>query len=202
MFISPRYKFVFLEVPRTGSHSVTNALTQLDPESPTALERRKQGWFYKYHDVQVPWELKDTYCIFAAHRNPYSRLWSYWKHRNATGNPEVFKTLSWERYVAWACDPHAVPEIQSAMPDVPVSELVECEGVDFWLRFETLDQSWIELGEHLDLNLPRLKMANASQPRIDYRDAYNADLAGKVFERFREDFQQFHYAENSWRRTT
>lgn len=39
MFVSHRYQFVFLEIPRTGTHSITQALYEMDPQSPT-LEKR------------------------------------------------------------------------------------------------------------------------------------------------------------------
>ena len=35
MFISHKFQLIYFEVPRTGSNSVTRALNELDPESPT-----------------------------------------------------------------------------------------------------------------------------------------------------------------------
>ena len=199
MFISSRHKLVFLEVPRTASRSVTNALTEFDPYAPSALARRSWGTSFAYHNFRVRSELVDDYLVVAAHRNPYCRLWSYWKHRRSSGNPKIFKTTSWERYVDWVCDPASVPEIKGAMLDLPISEMFDCKMVDFWLRFETLDRSWTELQERFNLDFPPLRHNNASQPIEIFREAFDAVLAEKVACRFSADFDRFGYARDSWK---
>ncbi len=199
MFISWHYEFVFLEVPRTGSRAVTNALTELDQAAPTAVARRKFGSSFEYHDFRVPAELAEAFFVFAAHRNPYSRLWSFWNHRHRSGNPAIFKRVSWERYVDWVCEPSSVPEIQGANRDRPISEMFDCEAVDFWLCFETLDRSWTELGERLNLELPPLQRRNASRQSGSFRSAFDAALADRVADRFSADFDRFHYERDSWK---
>ena len=198
MFISDRYQFVYLEVPRTGSRSVTEALTAFDPESPTVVARRESGVAYQYHDFAVPSELVRDYCVIAAHRNPFSRLWSYWNHRRASGNPEVLKTISWKRYVDWACEPKSVPELKKANRDLPISEMFDCNKVDFWLRFETFEKSWDELALHLDVKLPELKRTNSSNSAEGFQQAYDEDIAARVVKRYRADFDRFGYAVDSW----
>ena len=200
MFISDRYQIVYLEVPRTGSRSVTVALTAFDPESPTALARSESGTAYQYHDFRVPSELLRDYCVIAAHRNPYSRLWSYWNHRHKSGNPDVLKTISWRRYVDWACVPDSVPELKGANRDLPISEMFDCDKVDFWLCFETFQKSWDELAEHLEVKLPELKQTNSSNSVEGLQQAYDEALAERVYQRFRKDFVRFGYAADSWKR--
>lgn len=198
MFISHRYEFIFLEVPRTGTHSVSNLLYEIDPESPTAEQRLAGDPYFAYHDFRIPRELHG-YTIIAGHRNPYSRLWSYWKYRNRTGNPEMFKSVSWHEYVRWACNPEDVPRITGAIEDKPVTELLEGTRVDVWLRFDHLREDWRAVCARLGLPHTELEHINPSQKRGGFRSAYDAWLAGKVHKRFRADFETFGYSPDSWR---
>ncbi len=199
MFISWQYEFVYLEVPRTGSRAVTSALTELDPTAPHAVARRQFGMSFEYHDFRIPAEIVELFHVFAAHRNPYGRLWSFWNHRHRSGNPPIFKSVSWERYVDWVCQPDSVPEIRGATIDIPISEMFDCDAVDSWLCFETLDRSWAELGERLNLALPSLQRRNASRQTMGFQSAFNAAKAQRVATRFSADFDRFGYERDSWK---
>ncbi len=202
MFISDALKLVFFEVPRTGSNSVTAALNELDPEAPTAKTRSQRGVTFDYHVFMLPTDLPQAgYRLLAAHRNPYERLWSHWKFRNKYGNPPVFRTTSWERYVQWACDPSSAKEIRGAMLDVPICEMFDCDRVDNWLQFEDLEQSWLKLSKDMGIALPPLPLKHSSPIKGDFRDAYNHELASLVFTRFAADFERFGYDPDSWKRS-
>jgi len=199
MFISDKYKLVFFEVPRTGSNSVTAALGELDPDSPTMIARSQTSVTMDYHRFEIPDYAKD-YALIAAHRNPYERIWSHWKFRHRYGNPEVFRTTPWHRYVKWVCEPGSVPEIQNAMLDVPIIEMFDSGQVAHWLSFESLTESWQELAEGLDLDLPSLQVKQASSFMGDYRDAYDGELAAMIAKRFAQDFELFGYDVDSWKK--
>ena len=198
MFISHRYRLVFLEIQRTGSNSITHVLTQLDPDSPT-VESRKQNWAIGYHDLRVPDLARaENYSIIGAHRNPYSRLWSHWKHRHKIGNPAVFKTVSWQEYVDWTIEPATVARIQDAMLERSVCEMTKHCGVSHWLRFENLTEDWHKLSVMLNLPLLELPHVNASPTTADWGSAYDELSAARVYQRFKDDFDTFSYAEDSW----
>lgn len=199
MFISHLYRLVFLEVPRTASRSVSAALVELDPDAPTSRARREKGGSFDYHNFQVDPAYLNDYRVFAARRNPYDRLWSYWKHRRRTGNPAVFKTIPWRRYVEWACDPSTVPDIQGANHDIPITEMFDCSQVDFWLEYEALETSWRELAGLFELPLPALGHRNRSKASTGFGEAYDEVLAAMVSTRFAADFDRFGYSRGSWR---
>lgn len=199
MFISHHYRLVFLEVPRTASRSVSDALARLDPEAPTARARRRNGAAVDYHKVQVDAVYLDNYCVVASHRNPYHRLWSHWKHRHKNGNPEIFKAIAWPRYVEWACCPSAVPEIRGANHEMPITEMFDCRSVDFWLSYEELSRSWRELATQYGLPLPELSSTNQSEATPSFNDAYDDELAELVGARFAADFELFGYSRESWK---
>ncbi len=202
MFISDNYNFVFFEVPRTGSNSITQALIQLDPCSPTAVKRSETKSLANYHVFDIPDTLDNKqYKVIAAHRNPYERLWSHWKFRNRAGNPQIFKSISWETYVKWVCDPRSVPEIQGAILDVPITEMFDCDRVDFWIQFESLATHWSDLSGFLEVDLPALQHKQKSSDMGSFKHAYNKELAKVVADRFSSDFERFGYSKQSWKPT-
>jgi hypothetical protein len=199
MFISETYKLIFLEVPRTASISITEALTRMDPGSPTVKRRQEKGAMDGYHSFDLPDDTSSFPIIFATHRNPYDRVWSFWKHRHKWGNPEIFRSIPWPSYVRWVCDPLTVSEITGAMLDVPISEMFDCTRVSYWLRFESLRTSWQQFAADCNLPLPPLDWLNASIRLEDFRKAYNTGLAVMVAERFAADFKRFDYDVDSWK---
>jgi hypothetical protein len=199
MFVSEKFKLVFFEVPRTGSNSITAALSEFDPVSPTVIKRSQVNIMADYHSFGIPENLSKPYTLFATHRNPYERLWSFWKHRHHNGNPSIFRKTSWLKYVEWACDPSSVPEIKGAMLDVPISEMFDCDDVDRWLRFDSLVDTWQEFGEHYKLALPPLGVKQSSRDMGEMQDAYDQKTAEMVAQRFAQDFTRFNYSIDSWK---
>jgi hypothetical protein len=199
MFLSENYKLIYYEVPRTGSNSITQALATLDPESPTLAERKRHGGGWGYHYLRDE-ALKDpAYRLIAAHRNPYDRLWSFWKHRKLNGNPKIFTTVSWARYIDWVCDPSSAPELEETLPDVPISEMLDYSRVDFWLDFHHLQASWARLAQAMDIPVVPLKKVNASPNHGQMHMAYTEAMAERIAERFAQDFMNFGYSPDSWK---
>ena len=199
MFISEKHRFVFFEVPRTGSRSISDVLARFDPDSSTAVRRESDGSHIDYHNFSLG-ELKDSnYKVIATHRNPYERLWSFWKHRHKRGNPEIFKMISWPTYVDWVCSPEVVPELQGALQDIPITEMLDADRTDFWLDFARLDQSWLDLSAFLRVTLPALPKLNASSATLSPPAAYTETIAARISERFDKDFEFFGYDRDSWK---
>lgn len=202
MFISEKFNFVYFEVPRTGSNAITKALTKLDPESPTVQQRKETHKMDEYHYFSIP-EKSDNqtspYIVIAAHRNPYQRVWSFWKHRHYYGNPAIFRSTSWPRYLKWVCEPESVPEITGALLDVPITEMFDCDSVSYWLDFENLHESWQGLAKQYQLNLKTLEIDNASRYLGEFSQAFNEKTATKFAKRFAKDFERFGYDIDSWK---
>ena len=198
MFHSEKFKLVFLEVPRTSSFSITKALTSLDPTSPTVESRRTEGALKSYHDHRSPHWNDSSYRFVAGCRNPYDRLWSFWKHRSRWGNPEIFKTIGWAQYIDWVCDPESVNQIKNANLDIPIVEQFDCERIDLWLRFENLKHSWNELSALINTPLPVLELINTSSD-IQISPIYSRQDAERIFQRFEKDFEFFGYEKDSWK---
>ncbi len=200
MFISHTHKLLFFEVPRTGSRSITQALTRLDPRSPTAVVRAVKRNLYNYHVYeQSVVDKHPDYSLIAVHRNPYDRIRSHYKYRKQYGNPEGFKKLTFKQYLEWVCLGELPFEIGPAMIDKPICELLPFSQVNHWLAFETLNADWKTLSDTLDIKLPQLQCINSSHEEYSRGSVYDDDLANLVLKRFDSDFDQFDYNRDSWR---
>ncbi|MEO0436654.1 MAG: DUF5672 family protein [Pseudomonadota bacterium] len=199
MFLSHTFRLVYFEVPRTGSNSVSRLLGSLDPQSPTVVERSEAGAGASFHHLPENLLEQHDYRLIATHRNPFDRLWSFWKHRKQNGNPDSFKQLSWVDYVDWACNPNSSICVPNALRDIPIVEMVDPERVDFWLDFHNIEESWAQLSERCSLPTMKLPKINASPDHGPMQQAYSESLAALVIERFRADFEFFQYDTESWR---
>ena len=199
MFISHKHQLIYFEVPRTGSNSVTQTLNGLDPESPTVVGRELHGSYRDYHHFTEEAGKHPEYRLIAGHRNPYDRLWSFWKHRKQTGNPSAFRTISWARYIDWVCEPASSKEVAGALLDVPIAEMLDIAKVGFWLDFHRMEASWAQLCDELDVPLVALARVNVSPDHGEMQSAYTKGMAERVAKRFAEDFAYFGYGLDSWR---
>lgn len=199
MFVSHTHKLFFYEVPRTGSRSITQALTKLDPRSPTAVIRAVKRNLYHYHVFdQALIDRHPNYAVIAVHRNPFERIHSHYKYRKQYGNPDELKRFSFEEYVRWVCEAELPFEIGPAMLDKPICELLPYASVDHWLAYDQLNADWQLVRETLQIDLPELPHINQSNSGINANSVYTPKLASMIVNRFAEDFSQFSYATNSW----
>ena len=199
MFVSHTYKLLFFEVPRTGSRSITKALTQLDPRSPTAVIRAVKKNLYHYHVYdQTLVDKHPEYAVIAVHRNPFERIQSHYKYRKQHGNPGELKRFTFAQYVRWVCEGELPFEIGPVMLDRPICELLPYIAVDHWLAYDSLNTDWRRVEETLQVDLPELPHINQSNAQFDSNTAYTPELADMILSRFAEDFRQFNYATDSW----
>ncbi len=195
MFVSHTHKLLFFEVPRTGSRSITQALTALDPYSPTAVVRAVKKNLYHYHVFDPAILLRHPdYALVAVHRNPYDRLRSHFKYRKEHGNPDELKKFTFEQYLQWVCFDELPFTIGAAMIDRPITELIPYSDVDHWLAYERLNDDWLVLANTLNIELPLLTSINSSKSEYDSESVYTHEMASWVQARFRDDFEQFGYA--------
>ena len=94
MYVSHRYKLFFVEVPRTASRSISEALLHLDPLSPTMLNRMMKGESADYHKYdRTLVTTHPDYSLVAVHRNPYERILSHFKLRKKSAILPFLKLL-------------------------------------------------------------------------------------------------------------
>ena len=204
MIISALHKFIFVAVPKTGTHSVRQALRQ--HMGPKDLEQ--VGLFVKKH-FPIPelaqlqhghlslqqirpymrpeeWE---SFFKFAFVRNPFDRFVSYC----------AFMTRDSGQFEA---DPKAVMHQMLAKPPLqhilfqPQNLLVtDAEGqllTDYIGRVEEMQRSYDEIAERIGIPTAELERVNSSNRR-DHRDYYDQELIDGVAALYSRDLELFGY---------
>jgi len=204
MIISDLHKFIFVAIPKTGTHSVRQALRQ--HMGPKDLEQ--VGLFVKKH-FPIPelaqlqhghlslqqirpymrpeeWQ---TFFKFAFVRNPFDRFVSYCAFM--TRDSGQFET-----------DPKSVmrhilekPPLQHILFQPQHLLVTDAEGQllsDYIGRVEVMQRSYDEICERIGIPTAQLEKVNSSR-RQDYRYCYDQALIDGVAKLYARDLELFGY---------
>lgn len=205
MIISHKHQFIFFAVPKTGTHSIRQALRpQLGDDDEEQVGLFVERWFKQpelreigHGHVSVKQlkpilgdEVFNRYFKFAFVRNPWGRFVSYCAFISR-------KTGRFEN------DPHGFmremvyspPPLQHLLYQ-PQSELL-CDqngdlAIDFVGRVESMERDFAMLCERLHLEPEPLEQINSSEHR-PYSDYYNSDLRQLIGHKYRRDIELFDY---------
>ncbi len=183
MIVNGRRKFIFIANPRTASHSMRIALTEI-PGSISLQHHRR--------NTKRRWR---GYFTFACARNPYAREYSLYCYRLM--RPKVQDVscaaaheLSFGEYIDWLVEGNGVDL------DGPQATFLGGLRLDALLRFEALPHCFNALPFVERKNrLPHVNQA----VKGDWREAYDPELADKVFAYASQDFELYGYHRESWR---
>ena len=212
MIVSHRHRFIFIAVPRTGSHAVRTALQPfLGPEdwqqewlrtgvrSPLpALRRMRHGHIsLRQARPHLPDAVWRTYFKFAFTRNPYDRYVSACAMVNQR-NPRYAgnETAVMKRTILSLRGAVGAADFKSLMLLRPQAGLLMDEakqvGVDFIGRYEDLQGSFAEVCRRIGIPERRLAVVNAITHK-PWKDYYDDELRRLVTGFYRRDFQMLDY---------
>jgi hypothetical protein len=205
MIISHQHRFIFAAVPKTGTHSVRQALR----EHMSAEDIEQVGLFvnkrFPYAELaairhghlalrqvrpHVGQEMFDSYFKFAFVRNPFDRFVSYCAFMTRDG--DVFQRA-----------PRAVmehmlfvePPEQHILFQPQSSVLVDDDGkllTDMVGRVEQMQASYDAICARIGIPSRSLEQVNSSR-RGDYRQYYTPALVEGVAKRYARDLELFGY---------
>lgn len=204
MIISPNHKYVFVAVPKTGTHAVRQALRP--HMSPGDMEQ--VGLFVKrqfpiadlaklghgHISLEQLRKFMDPakfaeYFKFAFVRNPFDRFISYCSFITREGN--AFKTdpqKVMRRILAEPPSEHVLFWPQSTF-------VVDGSGnllTDYVGRVETMQQSFEFIASKIGIPAVQLEKVNATE-RSAYRDYYDQELIDGVAKLYADDLRLFGY---------
>lgn len=204
MIISPNHKYVFVAVPKTGTHAVRQALRP--HMSPGDMEQ--VGLFVKrqfpiadlaklghgHISLEQLRKFMDPakfaeYFKFAFVRNPFDRFISYCSFITREGN--AFKTdpqKVMRRILAEPPSEHVLFWPQSTF-------VVDGSGnllTDYVGRVETMQQSFEFIASKIGIPAVQLEKVNATE-RSAYRDYYDQELIDGVAKLYADDLRLFDY---------
>lgn len=227
--VSLSRKYVCVSVPKVGCSTLKLAVHTLEaPANKIEWWQTHDdwpGWCALDHpdDVVVEMLSSPDWFRFCFVRNPYDRLVSAWKSKLATDDDRHY---GWLRdgirqafdypmldgdqpalidfrdsfdYITTTDlvtlrDPHWMPQYALLRPDVISYDVVG--------RFETFASDFHSIFSRLDAPSNVLAMAQTRYNATfdtDLHNFYDADLAGRVYDVYAEDFRSFGYAPDSWR---
>jgi hypothetical protein len=204
MIVSHRHRFIFVAIPKTGTHSVRQALREhLGPEDieqvglfvnkrfPYAeLAALRHGHLGLLQVRPYLGEAVDRYFKFAFVRNPFDRFVSYCAFMTRQNGAFERDPRSVMRHVLFKAPPleHILFRPQHEL-------LVDAEGklmTDFVGRVERMQADYDALCECIGIPKAMLAKVNSSR-RGDYRDYYDEALIDGVSAFYRRDLELFDY---------
>ena len=205
MIISHKHRYIFFAIPKTGTHSVRQALREQMGEQDleqVGLFVTKRFPFPEFKDIghghisarQIRPVLGDemftSYTKFAFVRNPFDRFVSYCAFMSRTTNIFQTEPLRYMKYVIRELKPldHVLYLPQSALVTGANGEL-ELDQVG---RNETMQASFDEICRHVGMQPAQLARVNSSKHR-PYQEYYDRDLVGWVSDLYRRDLELFNY---------
>jgi hypothetical protein len=204
MIISAQRKFVFVAIPKTGTHSVRQALRQhMGPQDLEQVGLFVQRKFpipelaaichghLSLAQVQPyfrPGEL-DTMFKFAFVRNPFDRFVSYCSFMTRdrdtfSQNPQAVM----RHYLDNPPTEHILFQPQNSFVTGADGALL----TDYVGRVEQMQESYDEIATRIGIPTTRLEKVNATK-RLTYREYYDQPLIDGVAKLYARDLELFDY---------
>ena len=204
MIVSALHKFIFVAIPKTGTHSVRRALREhlgsQDMEQVGLFVQKKfpipelaqlQHGHLSLQQVR-PYlrpEEWDSFFKFAFVRNPFDRFVSYCAFMTrAEGHFERDPKRVMRHFFANPPWQHILFQPQHSFVTGADDELL----ADHVGRMEEMQASYDEIAKRIGIPTAQLERVNSSNRR-DYRDYYNQELIDGVAALYSRDLELFGY---------
>ena len=204
MIVSSLHKFIFVAIPKTGTHSVRRALREhLGPQDmeqvglfvqkkfPIPELARLQHGHLSLQQVRpyLRAEEWDSFFKFAFVRNPFDRFVSYCAFMTrAEGHFERDSKKVMRHFVANPPWQHILFQPQHSFITGTGGELL----ADQVGRVEEMQTSYDEIAERIGIPTAELERVNSSN-RWDYRNYYDQELIDGVTSLYSRDLELFGY---------
>ena len=205
MIISHQHRFIFVAIPKTGTHSVRRALRAhlaADDLEQVGLFVSKRFPFAEFEGIRhghitlqqirpcLEGDQFNSYFKFAFVRNPYDRFVSYCAFMSRQDGRFAADPRGFMKQVAFEFRPtdHVLYQPQHSF-------LVDADGsllTDYVGRVEQMQASYDSVCARLGLQSADLERVNGS-PRGDYREYYDSELLEGVGTIYRTDLELFGY---------
>lgn len=205
MIISHQHRYIFFAVPKTGTHSVRQALREQMGEQDleqVGLFVKKRFPFPEFANIQhghisaveirpvVGEDVFNGYLKFGFVRNPYDRFVSYCAFMARDTNYMEVSPVAFMKHVVRVLKP-----VDQMLYRPQHTFLTNADGslaMDIVGRNETMQASYDAICARLGTPTAELGRANASKHR-PWQEYYDKDLVGWVGEVYQKDLELFDY---------
>jgi hypothetical protein len=204
MIISKLHRFIFVAIPKTGTHSVRQALReQMGPEDmeqvglfvqkslpiPDLAKIRHGHLTLSQLRPHLDADTFDNFFKFAFVRNPFDRFVSYCSFvTRQKGQFDRNPRAVMEHFVAKPPWDHILSQPQHQF-------LIDEQGkllTDYVGRVEQMQESYDAIAQRIGIPTAVLERVNSSR-RADYRDYYDDELIEGVAKLYARDLELFGY---------
>lgn len=205
MIISHKHKFIFFAVPKTGTHSVRQALREhmgAEDLEQVRLFVEKKFSFPELKDTPtghlsvkqirpaVGEEMFNQYFKFSFVRNPFDRFVSYCSFMTRGTDAFSARPKEFMKHVLTVLKP------EKHLLYMPQSDfLVDHEGklaMDFVGRTESMQDSYNEICKRVGIPSAQLGVINSSQHK-PYMEYYDEEIYSLVARQYSKDLNMFDY---------
>jgi hypothetical protein len=205
MIISHKHRFIFFAVPKTGTHSVRQALRKhLGPDdleqvglfvqkrfSFPELENFKSGHVSAMQIQPILGnDVYHDYFKFAFVRNPFDRFVSYCAFMSRTTGEFVSRPRDFMKHVIIGLNP-----VDHLLYKPQYEFLVDHNGqiaVDFIGRNESMQASYDKICQTIGMPSTKLELINSTEHR-PFMEYYDDETYGLVSNLYRKDLELFGY---------
>ncbi|WP_448383121.1 sulfotransferase family 2 domain-containing protein [Desulfosoma sp.] len=214
MLFSPKYRFLFVHIPKTGGTSVRVALRRYKWKDPwriplfvcsrlSALSGHRLACKIPRHAKIVaakemfPRDFFESLFKFAFVRNPWDLQVSSYHHIRRERPHLMHELPTFEDFLKHKLNPHRPYVFHFDVSIERQSDyLVDLDGsllVNFVGRYERLEEDFAEACRRIGIRPPALPHKRKAVDRRDYRAYYTDETADLVARHFRRDIELFDY---------
>lgn len=215
MLLSPRYRFLFVHIPKTGGTSIRAALRYYKWNDPARLPlfflsrlsavsgHRLACKLPRHARViaareMLPRDYFDSLFKFAFVRNPWDLQVSSYHHLRRE-RPQLLEGIAdFEGFLRLKLDPNRPPVYHfDVTMELQSSYLIDLEGriiVDFVGRYERLAEDFGRACRRIGIPTPNLPHKRQAKNRSDYRPYYTDTTAAWIATHFKRDLERFGYS--------
>lgn len=207
MIISHRHQYIFFAIPKTGTHSVRQALRKSMGEDDVEQVRLNDHKVMPYPEIaRIPHghisarqihpvlgdEIYARYKKFAFVRNPFDRFVSCCAFESAELNPNPFlsQPTRFMKHVMRVVRPfnHVLFHPQYTF----VTDASGALNLDLVGHTETMQSSFDQICDSIGLERVQLAQTNTSEHK-PYQEYYDNELVDLVADQYRKDLELFGY---------
>jgi len=206
MLVSHKHKFVFISIPKTGSTSLRNTLSEYgdvfsnsDADSAEYVHIKAQE--LKKHFIKNKWNW-DEYFKFAFVRNPWDSIVSQYFYKINFINKEKLN-IPYNKKFMFHCKSlkkncnnfNSAVKFNLLTFTNQIDWIVDDQGkclINFIGRFENLEQDFKTICKRIGLPEKRLHLANTTAHEY-YGELYDKESMEIVKEKFKKDIEIFDY---------
>ncbi len=205
MIISHKYKFIFIAIPKTGTHAIRFALRKhlaKDDIEQVGLFVKKKAPYKEIASINhghisaneikkaVGENIWNSYFKFACVRNPWDRFISYvfFMYRNT----DILKKNTLLTLKKIAKDSVHQKRILFAPQYQFITDTSDALMIDYICRQENLQESYDLACKKIGIPTETLNIINKSE-HLPYFNYYDDELRNRIADLYQKDISLFHY---------